>query len=283
MKNKISLLTILENTSLRHNLLALHGQSLLLNYFGNKYLFDVGEIFIGLKYNLKIMDINIDELKGIIISHKHADHCGALPELIKLLKNQKVYILPDVLTLEKAKKMEKIEKYRFFKQDEHGKYSLDLNKEKLILIKDYKSLVVVDKKLQIEDGLFLTGPLGDRVKEQTVVINLNKKGVVILTGCSHPTLPVIVKKAQEITGNQKVFGIIGGFHFKELEVAQLKKYIDFLKSLNLEFIVPSHCTGNRATIQLKKELGDKVIVSSTGSLGVGNSIQIFPQLKFNFV
>ena len=94
-KNIISILTVLENTSLRHNLLALHGQSLLLNYFGNQYLFDVGEIFIGLKYNLKMMGIKIDRLKGVILSHKHPDHAGALPELIELLSNQKVYILPD--------------------------------------------------------------------------------------------------------------------------------------------------------------------------------------------
>jgi len=271
MKNKISILAILENTSLIHNLLAIHGQSLLLDYFGNRYLFDVSESFIALKYNLDKMEINIDKLKAIIISHKHSDHSGALPELIKLLEGQKLYVLPDQLIPAKRENILK---------DLHDKFTLILGENKTKVIKTYKHLVVVNKSLELEKDLYLTGPLGEEIKEQAVVINLHKKGIVILTGCSHPTLPVIVKKAQEITGNKKVYGIIGGFHFKSLKSHQLRPIISYFKKLNPKFIVPSHCTGYQAVVELKRSLKDKVVISKTGSLGVGSSIEILPKLKF---
>jgi len=120
-------------------------------------------------------------------------------------------------------------------------------------------------------------------QEQSVIIDLKKQGLVILVGCSHPTLPVIVKKAVEITQNKKIFGIIGGFHFKGLTTAQLNSYTLFLKKINPGFVAPCHCTGYKGILALKKTLGEKVKLSSTGSLGVGNSIEIYPQLKFNFV
>lgn len=274
MNNKIVILAILENTCLTHNLLAIHGQSLLVDYFGNKYLFDVSESFVALKYNLDKMKINIDTSKAIVISHKHADHSGALPELIKLLKKQKLYILPDQLV--PGRKQDILTTL-------HDRFTLVLNKSKTNIIKNYQNTVIVNKSLKLEDDLYLTGPLGKEVKEQAVVINLHQKGIVILTGCSHPTLPVIVKKAQEITKNKKVYGIIGGFHFKSLKLHQLKPIINYFKKLNPAFIVPSHCTGYQAVVELKKELKDKVKISLTGSLGVGNSIQIHPELKFNFV
>lgn len=273
MKSKISILAILENTCLAHNLLAIHGQSILLDFLGTKYLFDVSESFIALKYNLDKMKINIDQLNAVIISHKHSDHSGALPELIKLLKKQKVYILPDQLISEKKQGVLKTL---------HNRFTLVLKKSKINIIKNYQNTVVVDKSLKLEDDLYLTGPLGKEIKEQAIVIDLHGKGLVILTGCCHPTLPIIVKKAQEITKNKKIYGIIGGLHFKSFNSEQLKPIIRYLKRLDPDFIVPSHCTGYQATIELKKELKNKVKISSTGSLGVGNSIQIHPGLKFNF-
>lgn len=141
---------------------------------------------------------------------------------------------------------------------------------------------IVKKPILLEKGLWLTGPLGED-QEQSMVIDLEKQGLVILVGCSHPTLPVIVKKAQEITQNKKIFGIIGGFHFKGLTENQINFYTSYLQELNPEFIAPSHCTGYKGILILKKTLVEKVKLSSTGSLGVGNSIEIYPQLKFNLV
>jgi len=39
----------------------------------------------------------------------------------------------------------------------------------------------------------------------------------------------------------------------------------------------------QAVFALKQSLKEKVIVSSTGSLGTGNSIEFLPELKFNLI
>jgi len=244
MTKEIIITAIVENNCLKHGLMAQHGQSLLINYYNNFYLFDTAEIFIGLENNLKKLKVNINKLKAVIISHNHDDHCGALPTLTKLLTDQPVYLPEKLNSIKKA--------------------------------------IILKKEYQLEKDLYITGPLGDQIKEQSIVIDLKDKGIVIITGCSHPTLPIIIEKAQQITNNQKIYGIIGGFHYKNASALEIEEFINYLKNLNLEFIVPSHCTGYQTIIELKKQLKDKVYLSPTGSLGVGTVFQITPKLKLIF-
>ena len=95
-------------------------------------------------------------------------------------------------------------------------------------------------------------------------------------------ISVIVENARKITGVEKIYGIIGGLHYARLSKEELMKNIHYLQSLNLKFIVPSHCTGHKATALMEELLGEKVHYSSIGGqFGSGNSITILPDLNFN--
>ncbi|NMB56534.1 MBL fold metallo-hydrolase [Candidatus Beckwithbacteria bacterium] len=281
--DKITLTTIIENTCLRYSLVAQHGQSLLLNYFGKQYLFDLGEVYSGLAHNLEKMSINLEEIKGIIISHKHFDHCGSLSLLFPQLKKQTLYLPSDFFQVEEKMIDKMKEKYRFFKSLVNGKHLLTLSAKDLAKIKNYQHKVVLDKSVEIEKNLFIIGPFGDQLKEQALLLNLLKKGLVIITGCCHPGLEVFIEEVRKITKTQKIHGIIGGFHYKDFSLQELKKAADYLQSLDLDFLIPSHCTGNEAIQFLKKSLKNKVLVSGTGSLGVGNSIDLYPEFKTYFI
>jgi 7,8-dihydropterin-6-yl-methyl-4-(beta-D-ribofuranosyl)aminobenzene 5'-phosphate synthase len=267
----IKITAIIEDTCYRHGLLAQHGQSLLINFNGNKYLFDVGEIYEGLIYNLKALKINIEEIKAIIISHRHGDHCGALVSLLAQLKNQTIYFPDDTL-----------KKYNFTHVNNELVDDLNLAQNRFGKIISYPKTQVVIESLELEKDLYLTGLIGDKIQEQAIVIDLKAKGLVILVGCSHPGLEAIVNQAKKVTSNQKIYGIIGGFHYKDYKTSQLEKAVIYLKKLNPDFIVPSHCTGSEATFYLRQNLGNKIHVSKTGSLGVSNNVTISPRLNFDF-
>ncbi len=270
----VKITCISENTTTRHSLLAQHGQSLLLEIDNYKYLFDIGEIYEGFAYNTSNLGIHIDDVKDIILSHNHLDHSGTLFTLVDQLKHQRLFLPPDMYSIEEKNYSKS---YRIVASKE---LSREEAVEKSI---NYERAVIVDKPLEIISGLYTTGPLSGIVQEQSLIVQVPEKGLVILVGCSHPTLPVIIEKAKEITGVDTIYGLVGGFHFFKMDEREFGQYITFLEQIRPTFIIPSHCTGYEAIAEMRKRMPDIVKVSSSGQFGSGNSLQILPDLQFDLM
>lgn len=263
---KIKLFVTGENTTLKHSFLAHFGQSFVIQYGEKNYLFDVGEFSYAIENNLEKLNFTLDKINEIIISHAHFDHVAGLMKLSKKLKNQKIF-LPEPLFEEKLVE----------KQLKRYQVKLDLTDYNA-----YPNKVLLNQPLQLEKNLYLTGPIiGGEITEQSVVIDLKEKGLAIIIGCAHPGLENIVNKAKEITRNNKIYALIGGLHFIDFSDNEIQQKIDYLKTLNLKFIIPMHCVGFKATVAMMQALKEKVIISQIGSIGVGNSIELSPELNFN--
>lgn len=68
---KISILN--ENTVYKRGLIAEHGLSLLIETDNKRILFDMGQSF-AFTYNAEKMNISLEGLDAIVISHGHYDH-----------------------------------------------------------------------------------------------------------------------------------------------------------------------------------------------------------------
>lgn len=274
--NDLKITCVSENTSSfqRSRFLASHGQSLLIEVDGKRYLFDVGPSYEAFTYNLDSLDLKIDEVSSVILSHNHLDHSGALFSLVDQLTDQELLLPPDMHGIHDE------EGYRLSFKPEDKDNAI----QKLV---DYRHTSIVTDGGQIDENLYTTGTLNsadDRWpdKEQSLVMVIPNKGIVILAACSHPTISVIVENARKVTGIEKVYGIIGGLHYAKLDEDELLKNVQYLQSLDVDFIVPSHCTGYRATVLMQEILKEKVHCSSIGAqFGSGNSVQILPTLDFN--
>jgi 7,8-dihydropterin-6-yl-methyl-4-(beta-D-ribofuranosyl)aminobenzene 5'-phosphate synthase len=85
-----------------------------------------------------------------------------------------------------------------------------------------------------------------RNAEQAVAINVAGKGVVLITGCGHQTLPKLIARAQALF-DEPIAGIVGGLHFEEAGVQAMEPYIRQVEALDPQLIALSpHDSGEAA-------------------------------------
>jgi len=103
------------------------------------------------------------------------------------------------------------------------------------------------------------------IGEQTLLVNLRGRGLVVVTSCSHRGIVGICRHAARVTGVEKIHAVIGGFHLSGLDDARVTRVVDAFRSLGADWIVPQHCTGLEAIIALATRLPEEVVFASTGT------------------
>ncbi|MHA1933630.1 MAG: hypothetical protein ACW96X_13890 [Promethearchaeota archaeon] len=79
--------------------------------------------------------------------------------------------------------------------------------------------------------------------ETSLYINIKDKGLVILTGCGHVGIINTIKHAQKITGINKVYALIGGFHKENQSLEAIESAVGFIERLDPKITCGVHCTG----------------------------------------
>ncbi|MCD6240216.1 hypothetical protein J7K27_01655 [Candidatus Bathyarchaeota archaeon] len=64
--------------------------------------------------------------------------------------------------------------------------------------------VEISAPRKISDFIYTTGELYGPPKEQSLIID-SKKGLIVITGCAHPGIVNIVKKAKELMKRDKMY------------------------------------------------------------------------------
>ena len=103
--------------------------------------------------------------------------------------------------------------------------------------------------------------------DQSMVINVRGKGLVIVAGCAHAGIVNTVRYAKEVSGVEQVWAIIGGFHLAPASEDDIQRTIDELESdkLRPRMIVPSHCSGFNAIRQFASRMPDEFVLSTVGT------------------
>ena len=86
----------------------------------------------------------------------------------------------------------------------------------------------------------------DLIEDDTAIVaNVKGRGLIILSGCAHSGIINTVRYAQEVTGVEKVFVVMGGFHLTGPDYASIiNTTTDALKEIGPRYVVPTHCTRN---------------------------------------
>jgi len=103
------------------------------------------------------------------------------------------------------------------------------------------------------------------IGEQTLIVNVRDRGLVVITSCSHRGVVGICRHAARVSGVSKVHAVIGGFHLSGLAGERIEQVVDAFREMELDYIVPQHCTGLEAVLALYRHFPAELVVSSTGS------------------
>jgi pimeloyl-ACP methyl ester carboxylesterase len=130
-------------------------------------------------------------------------------------------------------------------------------------VKPITTWVEVAPGQAITPRLFSTGEMrvADFV-EQALIIK-TQSGLVIITGCAHPGIVPIVKRAKELLGGP-VYLVMGGLHLLDKSAAELRNIVTELRELGVARVAPSHCSGDQAIALFVAEYGNNFIRSGAG-------------------
>jgi len=101
--------------------------------------------------------------------------------------------------------------------------------------------------------------------EIATAFNLKGRGLVVLTSCSHRGVCNAIQQARAVSGINKVHAVIGGFHLAPYKDDYVRETIAALKQIDLDYIVPLHCTGEPFYNLARSEMPTKLLRSYTGT------------------
>ena len=113
-----------------------------------------------------------------------------------------------------------------------------------------------------QDGVYIDSPVPD---DQSLFLK-TQKGLLIISGCAHRGIVNTIQLAQKLCKTEKIYMVIGGIHLLNTSRRQQNMTLDFFKSLDIEKIGVSHCTGMKAAGFLAQNLGfDKFFYNNAGT------------------
>ena len=258
-----------------------HGASFLLEGMTGsdtkRILVDVGQNFEALLHNMRAMDISPSVIDAVVLTHCHYDHTQGVARLLKEIGRKDTRVIahqaifrPHFVT-EPYRRDAGIQPGDSRAELEKIGFKLSLSRDPVVIMPgimttgevkrrtDFEKVTVGVKTM--ENGKVVDDLMLDDI---SVVANVRRKGLVIVTGCSHAGIVNITNQAIELTDCKKLEGIIGGLHLIESSDDVINRTADALFKLNVARISAGHCTGFKAQAALYRVFGERFMPLRTG-------------------
>ena len=283
-------------------LLAEHGLAQLIDLkeAGTRILWDAGFTGVALPENMRRMGIDPRTINTIALSHGHNDHFGAMSRVLGMVVGPPpATVWPaDVTPTQVGDWIRKrrvpliahpdafCERWSVLRDGrKYGPWSAPRGEWEAA----GAEIILSDGPYQLAPGCWLTGevprlsferigtpptevcPLGDGCvhdpvcDDQALVINVRKKGLVVLSGCAHAGIVNTVNYAREISGVSDICAIIGGFHLVGAGDDDCERTAEHVWNFHPQLVAPTHCTGFKAQMQFASRMPDQFVVGSVGT------------------
>jgi 7,8-dihydropterin-6-yl-methyl-4-(beta-D-ribofuranosyl)aminobenzene 5'-phosphate synthase len=262
-------------------LLAEHGLAVLIDLDDGaaRILWDAGVTPIALLENMRRMEIDPATIQRIALSHGHDDHTTALTEVLQAMrlrpefrKWEKDTPVVEMRHWAEGRRVPVVAhpaafRERWARDPEGIWYGPMLPPPRAEWEAAGAEIVLAEGPYELAPGCWTTGPvprrsfehagiparlfyrqgdelLPDRIEEdQALVVNIQDKGLIVVAGCAHAGIVNTVEYAREISGVERVWAILGGFHLGRTNEEEVGRTVEALLALRPAVVAPSHCTG----------------------------------------
>ena len=284
-------------------LLAEHGFSVLIQLEDaeKKILWDAGVSKMALIENIRRMKLDCASITKIALSHGHLDHYAAITNLLiemDLLPEDKEWDASinagDIEEWLESSRIPIIAhpaafRERWWEKDDGTMVGPFLPPPAQEWQAVGAKLVLSEDPYKLAPGCWTTGYISrtsfeesgrsrklryrsssdffpdDLEDDQAIVINVEGKGLIVLSGCAHSGIVNTVNHAKDLFKIDSIYAVIGGFHLARATDDEIDQTIDFIQNIEARLVIPSHCTGFRAISRFAQEIPDEFIEGVVGT------------------
>lgn len=250
-------------------------------------LFDTGPDVAVFERNVDRLGFDMGTVEGIVLSHGHWDHCGAMLralEMIQLRNGRRAvptYMHPGMYATRGTKGSDGA--MRVFADvptpamlEQQGASVVHATEAQLVLDDLFYVSGEIPRVTPFETGMpgqlrrtedgqdWEPDPL--LMDERFVAVRIKDKGVVVFTACSHAGVVNVLKHARDSFADAPLHGVLGGFHLSGPNERVIPQTVDAIGAFDLKVIAAGHCTGWRAVNALAAKFGDAVAPSAVGKI-----------------
>jgi 7,8-dihydropterin-6-yl-methyl-4-(beta-D-ribofuranosyl)aminobenzene 5'-phosphate synthase len=254
------------------------GFSALIEYGGKRVLFDTGNNADIFAHNVEAKGIDLRQLDFAVVSHRHGDHTSGLNHLLQVNPNVRIYAPQENFGVFGAALPG-----TFYRRNEtlppDMRYFDGAAPETLRFGSPWPkaNFTWITKTTEVAPGfhlILLNGTWGVdlEVKEISLAID-TPDGIVLIVGCSHPTIEKIVEAARGAI-DKPIHLVLGGTHLLPANDDRIRSTAAALRdSWNVRYIAPVHCTGEPAFVILKETFADRYVYA-----GLGTTVVLGPKV-----
>jgi 7,8-dihydropterin-6-yl-methyl-4-(beta-D-ribofuranosyl)aminobenzene 5'-phosphate synthase len=231
-------------------------------------LFDAGLTASTVLHNARLLGVDLHQVDALVLSHGHPDHFGGINGVLEAIGHPTpVVVHPDAFNP------------RMIVRPHVTLPMINIGLTREGITRSGGHLMEARNSIPLGPGLYTSGemqttaafeleaPAGrlcvhadgsvetDDINDHQVLgIDVEGHGLIVIDPCGHRGVISSVAHMREVTGTDRVYGVLGGFHTGHAGISanRIDNTAKALAELEPELVAPMHCSGFR----MKKAVSD---------------------------
>ncbi len=263
---------LVDNHVEQRGLLAEHGLAWLIRRGERSVLFDTGQ-GLALQHNAEHLGVNLRALDAVALSHGHYDHTGALRPVLDMASGAALYAHPAAFESKFAKRsLDKVVEigmpaFTVLRLHTSSRFRATTGPTEVLPGLWATGQIPRGEGFHTSEGYFFLDPSALRpdplVDDQAMFFDSNE-GLIVILGCAHAGVVSTLRYVRALRPGRPIHAVLGGMHMLRADASQRRSTLEALVELQVERVVPAHCTGVRFVADLIGAYGTHCVYPSVG-------------------